>query len=90
MGFPLEYTLTKGPANWVPTSAIRQQQAPLLPDWGKNRTFAMPDGAACPLPPPPAYSEDPASAFYSEALEVYRDGARPDAEQKADRALLVG
>jgi membrane-associated phospholipid phosphatase len=30
----------------------------------------MPDGATCGLPPPPAYSEDPASAFYREALEV--------------------
>jgi hypothetical protein len=55
----------------VPTSAIRQQQAPLLPAWGENRSFAMPDGASCPLPPPPDYSEDPASAFHREAMEVY-------------------
>ena len=68
MGFPMDYALTKGPSNWVPTSAIRQQQVPLLPDWGNNRSFAMPTGAACPLPPPPAYSEDPSSAFYREAL----------------------
>ena len=54
----------------MPTSLIRQQQTPLLPGWGNNRPFAMPDGAACPLPPPPDYSEDPASAFYAEALEV--------------------
>ena len=71
MGFPMEYKLTEGPARWVPTSAIRQQQAPLLPAWGENRSFAMPDGASCPLPPPPDYSEEPASAFHREAMEVY-------------------
>jgi hypothetical protein len=72
MGFPMDYKLTQGDANWVPTSAIRQQQFPLLPAWGNNRTFAMPNGASCGLPPPPAYSEDPSSAFYGEALEVYQ------------------
>ncbi|MCA3453009.1 MAG: vanadium-dependent haloperoxidase, partial [Rhodobacter sp.] len=55
----------------VPTSKIVQQQKPLLPQWGNNRTFAMPDGATCGLPPPPAYSEEPGSAFYAEAKEVY-------------------
>jgi hypothetical protein len=71
MGFPLTYTLKDGPANWVPTSAIPLQQRPLLPNWGRNRTFAMPDGKACPLPPPPAYSEDSDSAFFKEAKEVF-------------------
>ena len=70
MGFPLEFELTPGPAHWVPTSLVSQQQTPLLPDWGQNRTFAMPDGAACGLPPPPSYSEAPGSAFYEEAVEV--------------------
>ncbi|OJF93608.1 vanadium-dependent haloperoxidase [Pararhizobium antarcticum] len=71
MGFPLEYTLTEGPEHWVPTSLVAQQQLPLLPNWARNRTFATPDGAACGLPNPPAYSEDMASDFYREALEVY-------------------
>ncbi len=70
MGFPLDYKLTEGPAHWVPTSLVRQQQFPLLPDWGRTRTFAMPDGASCGLPPPPAYSEAPGSQFYVEAIEV--------------------
>jgi membrane-associated phospholipid phosphatase len=85
MGFPMDHPLTPGPARWVPTSAIRQQQAPLLPGWGKNRSFAMPDGASCPLPPPPDYSEEPSSAFYREALEV-RDtvlGLTPEQEEIA-------
>ena len=69
----------------MPTSAIRQQQFPLLPGWGRNRSFAMPDGAACPLPPPPAYSEEPSSAFHREAREVH-DTARnltPEQEEIA-------
>ena len=47
MGFPQTFTPGTNPQDWVPTSAIRQQQAPLLPNWGKNRPFAMPAGTAC-------------------------------------------
>ena len=83
MGFPVGYTLTEGPAHWVPTNAIVQQQTPLLPAWGKNRTFAMPAGTTCPVPPPPAYSEDPASEFYKQAKEVYDTKNNLTPEQKA-------
>lgn len=83
MGFPMSYELTPGPAHWSPTSAIRQQQMPLLPNWGKNRTFAMPAGTACALPPPPAYSEDPSSEFYRQAKEVYDTGKNLTPEQTA-------
>jgi PAP2 superfamily len=69
MGFPMTYTPVDGPANWVPTSKIVLQQAPLLPTWGQNRTFAMP-ADACPIAPPLAYSEDPTSAFFLQAKEV--------------------
>ncbi len=71
MGFPMTYEVSKLPGHWVPTSAIRQQQVPLLPKWGQNRTFAMPSGANCGLSAPPAYSEAPSSAFFSMAKEVY-------------------
>ncbi len=83
MGFPREYDLTPGPARWVPTSLIAQQQKPLLPNWGKNRTFAMPEGASCPLPEPPQYSEDKGSEFYREAMEVYQTRKDLTAEQRA-------
>ncbi len=62
LGFPQDYELTKGPSHWVPTSLVALQQKPLLPNWGKNRTFAMPEGTSCALPPHPEYSEDKASA----------------------------
>lgn len=71
LGFPQNYQLPKGPSHWVPTSLIALQQKPLLPNWGKNRTFAMPEGTSCALPPHPEYSEDKTSAFFKEALEVY-------------------
>ncbi|MBI4921642.1 MAG: vanadium-dependent haloperoxidase [Devosia nanyangense] len=83
MGFPAEYALTSGPAHWVPTSAIVQQQFPLLPGWGTNRTFAMPTGATCPLPAPLDYSEDPASEFYTQALETYETKNNLSPEQRA-------
>jgi hypothetical protein len=83
MGFPMAFVLTKGQSNWVPTSPIRQQQFPLLPDWGRNRSFAMPTGSSCPVPPPPAYSEEPSSVFYREALEVYETVKSLTPEQEA-------
>jgi hypothetical protein len=82
MGFPLDYTLGGQPQSWVPTSAIRQQQAPLLPKWGENRTFAAPSGSACGLPDALEYSEDPASPFYAEAMVVYETSKTLTAEQK--------
>ena len=83
MGFPMQYDLTKGPAHWVPTSLIVQQQNPLLPNWGKNRSFAMQNGASCALPAPPEYSEDKTSEFYKEALEVYETKQNITPEQRA-------
>ncbi len=70
MGFPLTYELKPGPGYWRPTSTIAQQQAPLLPDWGQTRTFAMPMGATCDLPPPEDFSTDKDSVFYKQAQEV--------------------
>ena len=83
MGFPLNYSLRPGPEHWKPTSTIAQQQAPLLPDWGNARAFAMPNGASCDLPAPPAYSVDPSSQFYREAAEVRDAVDHLDAERTA-------
>ena len=83
MGFPQAFELTAGPAHWIPTSLTAQQQTPLLPNWGKNRTFALASGAACPLPPPPPYSEDKNSEFYRQAWEVYDTVRAITPEQRA-------
>ena len=83
MGFPLTYPKAQNKAEWVPTSAITQQQTPLLPNWGQNRPFALKSGDECKLPAPPEYSEDKNSAFYREALEVYETTRKLTNEQKA-------
>ena len=82
LGFPVEYVLGGTPSSWVPTSAIRLQQLPLLPDWGKVRTFTLTGELPCGLEPPPEYSEDPTSAFYAEAMEVYETTKALTDEQK--------
>ncbi len=73
MGFPYpqDYKLSTEPGHWVPTSTIVQQQTPLLPDWGKNRPFAMPRDLDCKVPAPVSYSEEVGSDFYKQAKEVY-------------------
>jgi hypothetical protein len=83
MGFPREYAVSDQAGRWVPTSAIQQQQVPLLPAWGEVRTFAMPNGATCGIEPPPAYSEDKNSEFYKEAREVYDTVSNLNPEQRA-------
>ena len=83
MGFPFQYTPKVGPQYWVPTNTIVQQQAPLLPDWGKNRPFALPTGATCPSGDPPAYSEDKGSEYYKQAKELYDGWKALTPEQRA-------
>ena len=83
MGFPMAYKRPEAPGSWVPTSLIVQQQAPLLPLWGENRAFAMPQNDACGLPPPPAYSEVPGSPFHAEAEEVFAVSQRLTDEDRA-------
>ena len=91
MGFPLEYTLTKGPAHWVPTSLIAQQQFPLLPNWGKEphlRDAERRKLARCRRRPNTARIRTRPST--SEALEVYEAVNTLTPEQKRHCPLLVG
>lgn len=95
LGFPRDYTPGTRPQDWVPTSMIQLQQAPLLPGWGKNRPFAVPDMAALDAPPPPAYDEAPDSAFYGFVNEVYETSRALTDDQKliarfwSDDAMLT-
>jgi len=82
LGFPRDYTPGSRPQDWVPTSLVQLQQAPLLPDWGRNRPFALPSAAACGLPPPPVYDATPGSPFHAAALEVVTVSRALTDEQK--------
>lgn len=72
LGFPRQWTVSDLPGHWRPTSKIALQQAPLLPQWGQNRPFALPSVQDLTMAEPIAYSEDPGSAFHAQAVEVYR------------------
>jgi hypothetical protein len=68
-----------GGGAWEPTPPAFAAN-PLQPCWGQMRTFALVDGTDCQPDGPPAFSTDPLSAFYSEALEVYVTVEAMDAE----------
>jgi hypothetical protein len=75
--------------NYVPPSGTGKWSAtppafaaPLLPYWGKNRPFVMKTADDCPAPMPPAYSEEPGSAFYKDGMEVYQISRAATQEQR--------
>ncbi|MBK6466399.1 MAG: vanadium-dependent haloperoxidase [Rhodobacter sp.] len=82
MGFPHDYSFGEDPDDWQPTSTIALQQAPLLPDWGKVRPFAMPAATACPVAPHPAFSKEQGSDFHANALAVYHASKALTPEQE--------
>ncbi len=74
------YVPPSGPGLW---SATPPSFGPaLLPWWGENRPFVLKRAQDCPAPPPPAYSEEPSSAFYKNAEEVYRVSNAASQEQR--------
>jgi hypothetical protein len=75
------YTPPSGPGLWVPTPPGFLPA--LQPYWGANRPFVLPRGGACSPGPPPAYSEQIGSPFYTEANECYEAAASLTAEQEA-------
>lgn len=95
LGFPMDYTPGTRPQDWVPTSLVRLQQAPLLPGWSSCRPFAMPSADATDPGPHPPYDEAPGSDFHAAAREVYDTSRSLTEEQKliarfwADDAMLT-
>jgi hypothetical protein len=74
------YTPPVGPGLWEPTPPAF---APALqPCWGQLRPLVLASGDECAPPPPPAYSEDPASEFFAHALEVYTTNVHLTEEQR--------
>jgi hypothetical protein len=68
--FPASYTPPTGPGLWVPTTP---GQVAMQPFWATTvGTFALSNAMECDPGPPPAYSEQPGSAFYTEANLDYQ------------------
>ncbi len=81
--------LRRNQQNYVPPSGAGMWSATppafgaaLLPWWGEVRPFALKSPADCKAPPPPPYSEEPGSAFYREAQEVYQTSNQATQEQR--------
>ena len=86
--FPPDYVPPAGPGMWVPTPRLNGMPplAALQPRWGACRPFVLPHGNPnrdCAPSAPPAFSTDPASAFYAEAFEVYDRVNNATAEEQA-------
>jgi hypothetical protein len=75
------YTPPVGPGLWEPTPPAFIA-VPLQPCWGQLRPLVLSSGEECSPPPHPPYSEDPASAFYAQALQVYHTSQSLTAEQQ--------
>jgi hypothetical protein len=74
------YSPPAGAGLWVPTPPGFMPA--LQPFWGANRAFVLTSGEPS-TPGPPPYSEQPGSAFHSEALECYRATLELSPEQEA-------
>ncbi len=67
--FPASYVPPQGAGFWVPTAA---GQVAMQPFWGTTiQTLALGSAADCDPGSPPAYSEQPGSAFYNERRVDY-------------------
>lgn len=67
--FPADYVPPVGDGMWEATPPAFQSA--LQPYWGDNRAFVLESGAQCVPDAPTAFSTEPDSAFYGEAMEVY-------------------
>jgi hypothetical protein len=75
------YVLPVGTGLWVPTPPA--MAPPALPNWGKCRPLVKGSDAGADQGVPTAYSEDPTSAYYAQAKEVYDISQNLTADQKA-------
>jgi hypothetical protein len=75
-----KYVPPSGAGQWTATPPGFAQA--LLPWWGEVRPFALKVSQECPAPSPVEYSEEPSSAFYKEAQEVYNISQKATQEQR--------
>ena len=82
MGFP-QYELTKGLPIGCPPAWLRSSKNRFCRTGARTGLSPCRKAQACALPPHPEYSEDKASAFYKEALEVYEAKQNLTPERRA-------
>ena len=77
--FPASYIPPVGEEYWVPFG----NQVCMQPYWGSHRPFIHADTTTETIsPPPPTFSTDPGSTFYTYANQVYTTGINLTAEQQ--------
>ena len=77
--FGLPYTLPVCPSCWVATNPA--VPSPISPSWGTNRSFLLADVTDATPTGPTAFSTDPASGFYANAMAVYNQVKNNTADQ---------
>ncbi|OWY20713.1 phosphatase PAP2 family protein [Sphingobacteriales bacterium UPWRP_1] len=82
--FPATYTPPTGDGFWVPTPPAFQKA--MQPYWGNVRPFISANVTNTQPQDPIPFSEDPASAFYAQSLEVFETvtNLTPEQEQIAN------
>jgi len=77
--FP-KFSLNDDPARWQPTPPGYKEA--IEPHWNKIRPFTLDSAAQFAPPPPTPFSTDTTSAFYKEALDVYKALNAADKEER--------
>jgi len=75
------YTPEKLDDSWEPTPPDNADA--VEPYWGRMRPFVLDSASQCQPIDPPAYSEDPSSRFYLDAMEVFDTKTTLTADQEA-------
>lgn len=74
------YTVKNDSASWKPTPPVYMKA--IEPNWNKMRTFVIDSAQGFKPVKPPHFSIDTSSAFYKEAIAVYRQGNVNTSEEK--------
>ncbi|MGY6558519.1 MAG: vanadium-dependent haloperoxidase [Nitritalea sp.] len=64
-----KYAISDDPGTWQPTPPAYMEG--IEPHWNTIRPLVMEHAHQFPVPPPPAFSTEPGSAFYRDAEEVF-------------------
>jgi hypothetical protein len=83
-GYP-KYAVTAEPGRWVPTPPAYMDA--VEPNWGRLRPFVMDSGSQFRPAVPVAFDSVRASAFVTQAADVYETGRHLTAEQRAIAAF---